>query len=337
MDKINTGNWGDTFSEVTLQPVFYNDRYHEAIISLHEPGLASANIKTIHTPGIDLIHAQFSTQRKLELIDEENVSSISSSYVLCGEIESTFHYHNCPVKHSRNTQAFQYTPNFNCRHIIHDNKLEALSLIYNPDYFKSIANSSGMSFLDNLVNCIDRGEHLLVAPGEVALKPRMAELVQQIMHCAFNGLTRYLFLEAKMLELFALQMEQLNSDTTSKEKWSLADRERLKAVHDFVIRSYLEPLTLSGLCYEFGLNEFKLKKGYKHFFGTTVFGHILKLRIEAARQLLVSGAMTVSEVAYHVGYSNVSSFSEAFKKHFGYLPRSIRNIHHYEGVIALAV
>ena len=337
MDKIDTGNWGDTFSKVTPQLIFNNDRYQEAVISLHEPGLASANIKTIHTPGIDLIHAQFSTQRKLELIDPENVSSISSSYVLCGNLESTFNYNNCSLKHSRDTHAFQYTPDFNGKHTILDNKLEALSIIYNPDYFKSIANSSGMPFLDDVMNCIERGEHLLVAPGQVALQPRMAELLQQILQCAFSGLTRYLFMEAKMLELFALQMEQLNSDTKGKEKWSLADRERLKAVHDYIVRSHLEPLTLSSLCYKFGLNEFKLKKGYKHFFGTTVFGHILKLRMEAARQLLVSGEMTVTEVAYHVGYCNVSSLTEAFKKQFGYLPRSIRDIHHYKSVVAFAV
>jgi AraC-like DNA-binding protein len=57
----------------------------------------------------------------------------------------------------------------------------------------------------------------------------------------------------------------------------------------------------------------------------------------AAREQLVSGEMTVSEAAYHVGYSNISSFSEAFKKYFGYLPRAIRNIHQYKAETAVAV
>ena len=157
MDKINTGNWGNTFSQVSLQQVFCNDRYQEAVTTLHEPGLASANVRTIHTPGIDLIHARFTTQGKLELTDPENVASISSSFVLRGDLESRFNNNNRSVRHRGDTHGFQYTPDFNGKHVIHDNSLEALSFIYNPDYFKSIANSSGMLFLDNVMNCIDRG------------------------------------------------------------------------------------------------------------------------------------------------------------------------------------
>jgi AraC family transcriptional regulator, transcriptional activator of the genes for pyochelin and ferripyochelin receptors len=337
MDKIETGNWENTFSEVSAEQVFCSDRYQELVLMMNEPGLASANIRSIHTPGIDLVYARFVTERQLELLDAENDLGISSSYVLSGDMESKFAYNNRTIQHEKNTHAFQYTPNSNGRHIIRDKRLDALSIVYDPGYFQSLASSSGMPFLENVLNCIERCEPLLVAPGEITLQPGMAALVQQIMQCSFSGLTRYLFIEAKMLELFALQMEQLNSNTNNKEKWGLADRERLKAVHDYVTQSYLEPLTLTSLCYKFGLNEFKLKKGYKHFFGTTVFSHILKLRMEAARQLLVSGQMTVSEVAYHIGYSNVSSFSEAFKKHFGYLPRIIRNIHQYESEMAVAV
>jgi AraC-like DNA-binding protein len=143
--------------------------------------------------------------------------------------------------------------------------------------------------------------------------------------CSFQGLTKYLFIEAKMLELFALQMEQLNADSWVKEEWNCADRERLKAVHDYINQKYLEPLTLTGIGLEFGLNEFKLKKGYKHFFGSTVFGHIHTLRMQAAQRLLASGQMNVSEVSFYLGYSNISSFSAAFKKHFGYLPGTIRS------------
>ena len=70
----------------------------------------------------------------------------------------------------------------------------------------------------------------------------------------------------------------------------------------------------------FGLNEFKLKKGYKHFFQSTVFSDIHRLRMQHARQLLTERVMNVTEAAYYIGYSDLSSFSYAFKKRFGYNP-----------------
>jgi AraC family transcriptional activator of pyochelin receptor len=46
--------------------------------------------------------------------------------------------------------------------------------------------------------------------------------------------------------------------------------------------------------------------------------------MQSAKQLLASGQMNVSEVSFYIGYNNISSFSEAFKKHFGYLPGMVK-------------
>lgn len=324
MDKIETHNWSNIFSHISQKDVFVNDRYAEVVANFNEPGLASAQVTTVHTPCIDLIIADFNTERKLVLVDPENIEMVSSSFIIDGDIESQFVLNKSSVRHWVNTHGFQYTPDFQGEHIIHNKKLKAFSLVYDNVYFKSIAQSSESKYMDKVLNHIERSETLLVPPGKLLLQPRMAELLHAIMQCKFRGLTRYLFMEAKMLELFALQMEQLNNGSGTKEEWSNADRERLKSVHDFINSAFLQQLTLADICTKFGLNEFKLKKGYKHFFGTTVFGHIHKLRMQAAERLLASGQMNVSEVSFHLGYNNISSFSEAFKKHFGYLPGKIR-------------
>jgi AraC-like DNA-binding protein len=324
MDKLESHNWDSVFSEASFKEVFRNDRYAEVVTCFKEPGLAQAEITTISTPGFNLIQASFETARKLVLVDPESVESVSSSFILDGEVESQFDINKSSVRHWVNTHGFQYTPDFKGQHILHNRKLKALSLVYDTTYFKSLAQSAGSGYMDKVLNCMEKGETLLVAPGKLLLQPRMAELLQQIRQCNFQGVTRYLFLEAKMMELFALQMDQLHTGSGIKEDWNSADRERLKATHDFIGQNYLEPLTLGGLCTRFGLNEFKLKKGYKHFFSSTVFGHIHQLRMQHALQLLMTGQMNVSEASLHVGYNNVSSFSGAFKKHFGYLPGKIK-------------
>ncbi|GAB3165869.1 helix-turn-helix transcriptional regulator [Telluribacter humicola] len=324
MDTIANHNWGDVFSDITHQEVFRSSRYAEVVGYFNEPELACARIATIHTPGVEIIRADIHSQRKLVLVDPESVEKISSSFILGGGVESRFSLNKSSVRHWDSTHCFQYTPDFQGEHIIHNQQLHAISVSYDKAYFHSLAESAGMPYLDQVLNCMERSETLLVPPGMLELQPRMAELLHAIELCQFQGLTRYLFLEAKILELFALQIEQLNAGQTNKDPWSIADRERLKAVHEYIIRHHLESLCLADLCLRFGLNEFKLKKGYKYLFGQTVFGHVHTLRMQSARHLLSSGQMNVSEVSFHIGYQTISSFSEAFKKYFGYLPGKIR-------------
>ncbi|WP_249664415.1 helix-turn-helix transcriptional regulator, partial [Lysinibacillus sp. D4B1_S16] len=66
-----------------------------------------------------------------------------------------------------------------------------------------------------------------------------------------------------------------------------------------------------------GLNDFKLKKGFKEMYGTTVFGYLREKRLEQASLLLQNGTMNVMEVANAVGCSNPSHFAEVRKEKYG--------------------
>ena len=88
------------------------------------------------------------------------------------------------------------------------------------------------------------------------------------------------------------------------------------------MRDIEHPPSLMMLAKLSGLNDYKLKRGFRQVFGSTVFGYLRTYRMEQARQLLLERKMTVSEVARSVGYSSLSRFSLAFKQQFGVLPGS---------------
>ncbi|MEM1369543.1 MAG: AraC family transcriptional regulator, partial [Cyanobacteria bacterium P01_H01_bin.15] len=73
-----------------------------------------------------------------------------------------------------------------------------------------------------------------------------------------------------------------------------------------------------------GINDCKLKLGFRQVFGTTVFGYLHDCRMERSRQLLDAGEMTVAEAAQSVGYVNRSHFAIAFRKKFGLNPSIYR-------------
>jgi AraC-like DNA-binding protein len=73
-----------------------------------------------------------------------------------------------------------------------------------------------------------------------------------------------------------------------------------------------------------GMSESKLKRAFKEHFGTTVFEYGLECRMRRALELLQGNATSISQVAECVGYQHQTSFTAAFRDHFGFLPSEAR-------------
>lgn len=322
MDKLVADNWDSLFSRVDQQLIHTSDRYTEAVMTFEEPNLAVGSIGQVITPTMALMQVSIRSERPLVLCDTQSIEDVNSAYILSGGIESRFSNIKNHVGFKRDRHGFQYNPTFQADHIIHSGRFDAFQISYNLSFFKNLIGSSELGTLDKVAESMERKAVFFASPDQLEVQPRMAEIIFAIKNCMFQGLTRYLFIEAKLLELFALQVDHMAqaSQLPAKAQWSRADKEKLNAVREFIEANYLQPLTLAQITHQFGLNEFKLKKGYKTLFNTTVFGHIHHLRMLKARQLLTEKVMNVSETADYIGYNNVSSFSTEFKKRFGYSP-----------------
>jgi len=98
------------------------------------------------------------------------------------------------------------------------------------------------------------------------------------------------------------------------------DIDRIHAARDILIHNMETPPSLPELCRQTGLNEFKLKMGFRQVFGTSAFDLLRRHRMEKARLLLHGGRMNVNKTALAVGYSSAGYFAGAFKKQFGTTP-----------------
>ncbi len=96
--------------------------------------------------------------------------------------------------------------------------------------------------------------------------------------------------------------------------------ERIREAKKIVVEKMADPLTLPELAREVGLNEYKLKEGFKNIYGKTVFQFLNDFRLDTAHHLLDSGKK-VNEAAFDIGYANPSHFIAAFRKKFGVTPK----------------
>jgi AraC family transcriptional regulator len=60
--------------------------------------------------------------------------------------------------------------------------------------------------------------------------------------------------------------------------------------------------------------------------GTTIEKHLIHLKIERVKELLVYGEKTLSEIAFELGYSSTAHLSGQFKKVTGFTPSYFKNL-----------
>ena len=161
--------------------------------------------------------------------------------------------------------------------------------------------------------------------GEIT--PAMFRVLQQILKPPFQGMMKRMYLESRVLELLALQLNQfLHREQSVRAVANLRAIDIEKAYHarDILIRRAENPPSFVELAELVGLGDRKLRYCFREVFGTTVFGYLHDYRMEQAKVMLGGTKMQVAEVANAVGYSHLSYFAKAFKEKFGISPKEFQ-------------
>jgi AraC-like DNA-binding protein len=157
------------------------------------------------------------------------------------------------------------------------------------------------------------------------ITPSIRFLTQQIFNCPYQGMTKRIYLQAKVLELIALQLAPILTDGGTPQPAPPLKSDTIARIHHAkqIILSRLEnPPSLTELGALVGLSDRTLRRGFQELFGTTVFNYLTEKRMEKAEQLLRGSHMTtVAEVANIVGYSHLGHFAAAFKRKYNITPR----------------
>lgn len=98
----------------------------------------------------------------------------------------------------------------------------------------------------------------------------------------------------------------------------------LRAIYAIKLRlqsSLGEAPPIAALAKEANMSEPKLRKLFRQTFGKTVFDYYQTLRMQEAARLLKEQHLTVSEVGYQLGFTNLSHFSRVFAQHVGLKPK----------------
>jgi AraC family transcriptional activator of pyochelin receptor len=181
--------------------------------------------------------------------------------------------------------------------------------------------------LTELLEKKEKGFTTQLGASPATASPMMMRIVKAIIDCPNTGDLRRNFMQAKISVLLLLALEQIISRPAEKETSIHLKRYDLEKIHEareYLLLNMENPPTLKELAHKMGINDFKLKKGYKQVFGTTIFGDFNRERMDKAIQCLLEKNMSIANTALLTGYQDPPNFIRAFKVYFGSTPGELR-------------
>ncbi|MCW3462545.1 helix-turn-helix transcriptional regulator [Chitinophaga nivalis] len=183
--------------------------------------------------------------------------------------------------------------------------------------------------LDGFLHKVSKGIPAQLFPRYMPITPVMHSIINDIHNFSYAPGIRQLYIEAKVMELLSMQIDLAEcmhhiGKKTNHLQLKSHDISCIHHAREHIASNLHAPCSIIELAHKVGINDFKLKNGFKQLFGTTIFEYMQGLRMEKAKISLLHTKEKISDIAEQVGYSNASNFTNAFKNHFGYAPKELR-------------
>lgn len=194
--------------------------------------------------------------------------------------------------------------------------LAALELSVDELHRLFVKGEGELSFLSG-----ERANQKYYREGEIG--PNLQITLEQVHSARLTEATAPLYMRGKAFEILSLffNREAEKKDNSCPFLEDEKNVERIRHAKKILLERMQDPPSLTDLAREVGLNEYRLKAGFKNIYGKSAYAYLNDHKLDLARKMLQESDQKVNEVAYQIGYTNPSHFIAAFKKRFGITPK----------------
>lgn len=205
--------------------------------------------------------------------------------------------------------------------------IEVFEITFEKDYFVEMMQRYPY-FFDRLKQKIDSEPYFLISPENLTSSPTMTAAIYELLNNNYEEGFKEVFTDLKVLEILLLQLEQAFTNYKKANQICRSPQD-IKAIHqarELLIEDLSNPPSLRQLAKLAGINEFKLKNGFKQVYKEPVFQYLNHYRLDEAKRIMLDNRdLSMGEVAYEVGFKQASHFSSSFKARYGVSPKSWRS------------
>lgn len=319
-------------TDFILHDTFYEENLGNLLVAekreIFSFPFGDAELVRIAFAGIYIVYGdmQLYESRRLHFRMDDHHDLVEMHFTLSGKGIMIDDLSGGKYTFQQNEHNLHYTPSFNgVGEYEQQDRYKFFEVHFNTQFFIGLAQS-GSPGLRRFADIIARGRASQLSMQNLPISFAMHQCIRDVMECSCEGGLKLLYLQSKCIELLTLQAQMY--ENAGKQKSSIithsSDKESIWHARDYLLQHSLNPPSLTELAKIAGINEFKLKQGFKQVFNNTVYGYLSDYKLVQAREQLLGGGIAIKEIADALGYSSVQHFSNAFRKKFGVTPGSLR-------------
>ena len=262
------------------------------------------------------------TQTKLMLTEvafNQAVTFDSDKETMCGvfillEGELTLTIEDqAPVDVDKGTMAIFFLGDSKCRCRYSAKNTKMINFSISEDLMALLAQQSKIT---PVVQDEKGAWHLQNNLWTMPIIPEISVIIKQIYESQLPKTANKIYLQAKVVETLTLAFNWYQQQGAQFKGLTSADFERILAAAQIVEQRMSNPLSLTELAHQVGINDNKLKKQFKMVFNQTVFEYLGEKRMEQAKYYFLNSELNVNQVAQKIGLKHLGHFSAQFKKSY---------------------
>jgi len=200
----------------------------------------------------------------------------------------------------------------------------AASLYCRPSFLSDLMRRNGIPE-SPLLRTVQSNDVRSVWHKTLPLNSGLHYVATSLLQSPYQRGFRLLDAEAKALELLChvLSPTQDAADEEQSAR-SVSVLRRLDGARRILSTQFSPIPHIREVARSVGMSESNLKRAFKEHFGATIFEFGVECRMRHALALLRANSMSICEIALAAGYQHQTSFTAAFRDHYGFLPRDAR-------------
>jgi AraC family transcriptional regulator, transcriptional activator of the genes for pyochelin and ferripyochelin receptors len=303
-------------------PTLFSDAEDDTI-SLQASGLfGSFQLHELKNENYCITHDHYRLLQDTSLSARADTQSLGLHY----NLRSSFQWNISGFRENilrRKQYNMFYLPSFECEYLFRkEHQYMNFGVVFTEDYLQRC--NEAFPFLPQFLKRVDLKIPTIVNENHISSTPRMMEVIQSILHCDYTGMLKKMYLDSKVSELLLLSLRNIPDMNEVQVTLHQSDIDLVHQAKEYLLSNLENPCSIRDLAHLVGLNEYKIKMGFKQLYKNTVFGLLQEERLQKARMLLQDTQMTIQDISLLTGYKNLSNFTAAFKRKFGFPPSSIK-------------